>query len=294
MNSHYLYRYSAALTSFPAAFHECLLLSPAPSFGLTLTTYSDQPPPSPLYELIRSPTSPNIPSTMVFSRIFIVLFAVSTILTITSAKKCVPVRTIDANFCRNPPVVKDFDLSAYTGQWFQLFTTGISTRLSSNRCTTANYTLSADGSSVAVLNCELRTNSSRPTCVRATAGPRENATAPAQLGVSFFPGSPPGAYNVAALEGFASYGYSAAAVFSCEVVRLPNGQERIFPSFFIIGRSPYAPRFTLGKIRKELRCMGYFTPYREFIESAHPPECKYQGLPGSFDVVLPRRTPFVR
>lgn len=205
-------------------------------------------------------------------RLLPILFALS-ILYSPANSKCLPRREITRNFCANTPVVSDFSLTAYTGRWFQLYTTADAGRFSGNRCVTANYTAQADGS-IGVLNCQYPASVDRPTCVRAVAA-RRPGKGPGSLTVSFRPDVPPNPYNVVATLGFKSYGYYAAAVFFCNVTA-----GRVERGFFIIARTAYKPQTILRRLKAKLRCLGFPVDDR-FERSRHPPKCMYfDGLNG--------------
>lgn len=191
--------------------------------------------------------------------------------------------------CANPPVVSKLTIPAYTGLWYQTFTSGTASRFSANSCVTANYTLSTlSPPTIDVLNCQATPNGQRPRCVTATAKKRPNATFNSQLQVQFFPQVPPGDYNVAAIIGNPNHGYFAAAVYSCD--RFPPKFEPL-DGFFIISRSPYAPVFALKRLIRQLKCNGYKgITFRMFQRSVNSEQCKFISGPGSFDIVPANRS----
>ncbi len=167
------------------------------------------------------------------------------------ASICRPPLRLTNQFCANPPV-DPVDKAAYTGTWFQAYVNDNALRLSQPNCVTANYTLQPD-SSIGVLNCFSNSRTVKPRCGVARARPRPNSDSPGRLLVKFR-GSPfpEGAYNVAALLGDATYGYSAAAVFSCSRFRGSRGT-----SWFFIVRDPLYARLSTRRLIRRLRCKGY-------------------------------------
>lgn len=210
-----------------------------------------------------------------------------------SSSRCRRRRLTTAQRCFNPPVERTVDISAYSGLWHQLYTSGDASIVSNNTCVTANYTiLPTSPPSISVLNCEFRPRQdARPQCVRGTATRRPGAQRPTQLQVSFFQFAPPGQYNIAALLGNANYGYYAAAIYSCR--RLPNGQ--LIDGFYLIARSPYAPRSVRRMLIRRLRCNGYQVSMRTgpklkpyFEPSFNGRTCQYIKYNGyKFDVNTP-------
>lgn len=210
----------------------------------------------------------------------------------SSSRRCRRRRLTTAQRCFNPPVEPFVDLSAYTGLWHQLYTSGDASIVSNNTCATANYTLlSTRPLTVQALNCEyLPGMNPRPQCVRGTVTRRPNTQFNTQLQVRFFRFAPPGAYNIAAILGDKNYGYYAAAVYSCR--RLPNG--KLTDGFYLISRSPYAPRFVQSRLIRKLRCNGYRVSTRTlrfkpvFEPSFNGPTCEYINPNGNnFNVNAP-------
>lgn len=192
--------------------------------------------------------------------------------------------------CNNLPVVKNVDLDAYTGLWYQIYASGDARRVSSIYCVTANYTLSQKSPvMIDVLNCQDRQEFDKPQCVEGTASIRPDAEYDSQLQVSFSERAPPGDYNIVALLGYPNYGYHAAAVYSCSI--LEQQAERISDGFFILSRTPYAPAFILRRMLAELRCNGYEVNFNEFVKTIHYPNCTYFDGPNSFDVNPARSIP---
>lgn len=235
-------------------------------------------------------------STLSLFVVVVLLFAITDIskasFSSLSSSHCRHQRLTIAQRCFNPPVESSIDISAYTGRWHQLYTSGDASIVSNNSCITANYTLvSTQPPIVAVLNCEfLPHKNRRPQCVRGSATQRVNAQFNTQLQVSFFKFAPPGAYNIAALLGDNNYGYQAAAIYSCR--RLPNG--KLTDGFYLIARSPYAPKFIKSRLIRRLRCNGYRVSTRRlrfkayFEQSFNGPSCQYIKANGNnFDVNSP-------
>lgn len=190
-------------------------------------------------------------------------------------------------FCTSPPVFPDLDIPAYAnGTWFQTHVSGSAALFSSFRCTTANYTLTSDGT-VSVLNCDLDEGASRPSCVRAVASPRENSSIAAELTVAFpsVPESPfnPGRYNVAAVLGDAAQGYRAAAVYQCAK---PAPSVPGQPGFFIIARNTAEPEAMLEEMKKELACSGYNVATVDF-KPDNQKDCPYFFGEAGFDISVP-------
>lgn len=205
-----------------------------------------------------------------------------------TAFKCRKVRPL-SQICNNPPVELSVDLTAYTGRWHQIFTSGSANRVSRNSCVTANYTLaSTDPLRIDVLNCGFNPEVNvRPSCVRANATRRPDAKFDTQLQVRFFTFLPPGKYNIVALLGDRNFGYQAAAVYSCEFV---NGKP--VDGFFLIARSPYAPFFIMKRLIRRLRCNGYHVNYRMFQKTVNDEKCEFITPPNyDFDVRPPVRIP---
>lgn len=180
---------------------------------------------------------------------------------------CIPTQPLTPSFCFNPPTVEDFDLTKYTGKWYQLYTSGTATFVSTNRCPTANYTQLEDGI-VGVLNCQLPESGEKPECLRGEATRRVGALPP-QLEVSFSSFIPAGSYNVAGLLGDAESGYEAAAVYSC--VDTDRGPAE---GVYIIARSPRKPEYVLDGLFQHMRCLGYELK-DAFVPSYHGDDCKY-------------------
>lgn len=192
---------------------------------------------------------------------------------------CIPEQPLTKSFCFNPPTVPDFDLSAYVGKWFQLYTSGSATFVSSNRCVTANYTQQESGS-VGVLNCQLPPEIASVECVRGEAARRVGGL-PSQLEVSFSPQFPAGPYNVAALLGDAESGYEAAAVYSCVEI-----QDKLIEGVYIIARSVENRKYVLDGLFKRMKCMGYEIN-DPFIPAYQEDDCKYFDGEDGFNVVAP-------
>lgn len=195
-----------------------------------------------------------------------------------SIANCVHPRSLTNNFCRNPPLASNLSIPAYTGRWFQIYTSGTANGFSTNRCVTANYSQSTSGT-ISVLNCQQPSPTVRPQCIKGTAVPVSNA----KLALTFFPGAPPSFYQVATLLGGENYGYFAAAVYSCVVT--PVGPKE---GFFILARAPYMPPLILDNIRKKIQCKGYQV-VEPFVRTRFPKDCEFfDGLRG-YDVVPPVR-----
>lgn len=200
-------------------------------------------------------------------RSFAIAFLVATFTAYASPTYCVLPQQVSASFCKSPPVVNDFDLEQYIGEWFQIYTSGDATRMSTNRCVTANYTLLEDGT-INVLNCQLPEDEDRPQCQRAVAE-RRVGEQPPHLQVQFARLIRAGPYNVAALLGDAESGYEAAAVYSCSV-----SEDGFGEGFFIIARSPERAEYVIEKISAHLRCLGYSLK-DQFVTSYLGDDCKF-------------------
>lgn len=214
----------------------------------------------------------------------------------TEARACVapaPAGPPSDQFCSSPPAVSNLDISAYAnGTWFQMHAFGSAATFGSLQCTTANYTLTADGT-VDILNCALNAvGDSRTTCTRGKASQREGTALAAELSV-FFPSLPqgtfnPGRYSVAAVLGSAEEGYTAAAVYSCQK---PATDAPGLPGFNILARDPAAdPEVTLAALSKELECNGYNLEGAEFTADRQK-DCTYFFDEAGFDISVPRRGP---
>lgn len=184
--------------------------------------------------------------------------------------------------CARPPV-DAISLPAYAGTWFQIFTNPGATVFSEPVCTTARYTPRAGG--IDVLNCSFLKADKRAGCVRARATVRAGAGSVSRLQVDFGRGIPAGDYNVAALLGDAEYGYYAAAVFSCVVIK---GKARTI--WFFIARTPFRPWRTLWQLQRKLRCKGYPVYLEKLTKTRHGRGCKYFFNKGGFKV-RPRLNP---
>lgn len=172
-------------------------------------------------------------------------------------------------FCANPPVVP-VDRAAYTGTWYQAYVDDNALRFSKPNCVTANYTLRQDGS-IGVLNCYSNNKTVGAQCSVARARPRPNSDSTGRLLVKFR-GSPfpEGSYNVAHLLGSKSYGYSAAAIFSCNTFRGRRG-----PSWFFIVRDPYFAALATRRLIRILRCKGYSFRGVKLYPTYQGNKCKY-------------------
>lgn len=172
-------------------------------------------------------------------------------------------------FCTNPPVA-NVDRAAYTGTWYQAYVDDNALRFSQPNCVTANYTLQTDGS-IGVLNCYSNKQTVDARCSVARARARPNSDSPGRLLVKFRGSSfPEGPYNVAALLGDATYGYSAAAVFSCQTFRGRRGT-----SWFFIVRDPYFGTLATRRLIRRLRCKGYDFKGVRLYRTYQGRGCKY-------------------
>jgi len=155
--------------------------------------------------------------------------------------------TIPANgrTCPNVPTVRGFELSAYTGRWYQVAVTALfAERTEDNKpCVTADYKL--QGPNVQVINCKQdapANATSRATvgCLEGVAFPPAKGEPPAELAVQF-PGAPfPGPYNIIGLSGKASEGYRVALVYSCTA-----GGGFFSQGLFLLSRTPQLGFFEL-------------------------------------------------
>lgn len=223
------------------------------------------------------------------SRTLLLFVYVLSIALVASAATCRGPQPVNPAFCLSPPVVRRFNLSSISGKWYGLFSTGFATTTSTQQCITSNYTLSSDGTAARVLNCQIRPdNPNRPSCLQGLVTRRSNSSPQSRVQISFVPSQPAIPYNVVATLGNPSYGYYLAVFYVCTVRTAADGSKQSSPSFAIVARSPWAPRFALGRVIKRLRCAGFMVKYEDFVEVKHPPSCVYAGLPGSFDVDQPR------
>jgi lipocalin len=202
-----------------------------------------------------------------------------------SSTLAVPGQPPSVEFCQNPPVVPDLDLSVYgNSRFYNIYNSGSALRFSSNRCVTANYSLLPNGT-VDVLNCEARgTGRVKPSCVAGLAKVRANATMSAQLQVEFprFPVDPanPGAYNVVALLGCSRTGYHAAAVYGCGT--LTPGLPPLEPGIFILSKSLENREETLEKLKRQLKCNGFDVSVE--FRPINQTNCAYFFEPSGFTV----------
>lgn len=181
-----------------------------------------------------------------------------------------------AAFCRNPSVIRQVHIPAYTGRWFQIYASGSAVFISRSSCVTANYTLTENGE-LDVLNCFFTPDMPRASCLNGSARVRRGGRT-SQLEVQF-PGTPYSNYNVAAILGNPNYGYAAVAVYSCRVV----GND-IFDGFFILARVPFQSQRVLKRLKDKLKCMGYAVDDHTFERTKHAPECSYFSGEKGFDI----------
>lgn len=88
-------------------------------------------------------------------------------------------------------------------------------------------------------------------------------------------------YQVAAVLGDPSYGYFAAAVYSCRVTEDAN-----LEGFGILARSPFNPGETLRLLKERLLCMGF--PLDDpFVLSTFDAACVFFDSGKGFDIVTP-------
>lgn len=214
------------------------------------------------------PTLPRL--LLISSKMFVFSILLLIHVTLTQSK-CIP-PSVDASTCINPPVVNKVDLKAYQGRWYLIATSEVPIPFFQNRCVTANYTI--NGPKIDVLNCQHISGDPKPACIIGFAERRPGGST-AQLQVAFGD-LPPGPYNVVALLGKSSYGYYAAAVYSCFQVG-----DRFVKTFFFIARSPYRPNSVFRKLKSVLKCKGFLLddPFRM---TEHPATCKY--FDSGFDV----------
>lgn len=215
-------------------------------------------------------------------KLTVVLFALL-FLQVASASKCKPVMKVTTEFCKRPPVANVI-LPAYVSLWFQIYADKNALRVSSSRCTTAYYTPSFDGT-IHVLNCFHPRARPRPLCTEGVASRRPDGGSDSRLQVQFSPQIPPGSYNIAAVLGSPQYGYFAAAVFSCSVVR-----GKPVTSWFMLARSPFRSWFTLRLLQQKLKCMGYPIFKEKLFRTEHGPSCTYLFSGKGFDVRPPSIT----
>jgi lipocalin len=191
-----------------------------------------------------------------------------------------------AEFCQNPPVVPDLDISIYgNSRFYNIYNSGSALSDSSNRCVTANYSLSPNGT-VNVLNCEARgPGRVKPSCVIGTGKARADATKTAQLQVQFpnFPASSgnPGTYNVVALLGCRKTGYHAAAVHGCGT--LIPGLPPLEPGIYILSKTLSNPVKTLEELKRKLKCNGFDVSVK--FRPVNHTTCAYFFDPPGFTVV---------
>jgi len=147
--------------------------------------------------------------------------------------------------CPNVPTVRGFELSAYTGRWYQVAVTALfAERTEDNKpCVTADYKL--QGPNVQVINCKQdapanATSGATVGCLEGVAFPPAKGEPPAELSVQF-PGAPfPGPYNIIGLSGKASAGYRVALVYSCTA-----GGGFFTQGLFLLSRTPQLGFFEL-------------------------------------------------
>lgn len=188
------------------------------------------------------------------------------------------------SFCDRPPTVP-VDLKAYSGLWYNIYSSGAARRFTRGTCITANYSLTPNGK-VAVLNCNIVNKKIGVQCVKAIAERRKDVSDEGKLVVKFenFPSGPSnrGNYNVAALIGSASAGYWAAAVYQCD--RLSNGTNGT--GFYILSRSRYLSWVTLLLLKLKLRCFGYDVNVN--FERTPQKNCRYFNQSPGFTLARPR------
>jgi len=189
------------------------------------------------------------------------------------------INKLTQQFCDKVPVAADFDLSQYTGTWYQTYANAAALRFSAGNCVTANYTLKSDGT-VAVLNCAQRSQSP-PTCGVAVASKRRPE--PGYLQVKFA-GFPAGPYNVAAVLGDKQYGYYAAAVYSCSVIPGRPVEEQ----WYILMRKPYQAERALHQLGRKLACKGYNMYRGKLFKTNQGQGCDYFNGPKGFQLMAPR------
>lgn len=187
-------------------------------------------------------------------------------------------------FCDNPPV-DNVDKVAYTGRWYQAYVDKNGLMASEPNCVTANYTSRPD-SSIGVLNCYSNNQTVEARCLFARARPRPNSDSPSRLLVKFrgLP-FPEGSYNIAALLGDATYGYSAAAVFSCRTV---GGQPE--SGWFFLVRDPYFSTLATRRLIRRLRCKGYSFKGVRLYRTYQGRGCKYFDGENGFKIDTSRNS----
>jgi apolipoprotein D and lipocalin family protein len=84
-----------------------------------------------------------------------------------------------------PQVVQNFDITKYTGKWFEQYRDK-QFLFSSGECVTAEYTLNADGKSVKVNNSELRSNGERKGAIGKAVCPTSEAKCTVTFDESIF------------------------------------------------------------------------------------------------------------
>lgn len=140
--------------------------------------------------------------------------------------------------CPPEPSTVPVDPATYfNGLWFQSAISSDAARFaaSDNQCVTANYTLTfpePDSPSVLVNNCQYFKETDQVACLPGTAT-RPDACDNSRFLVSFFP-PVVGQYNIVDIYGEPAEGYSAAAVYSCEII---PGLPAPLLNLYVISRS---------------------------------------------------------